>query len=176
METNYDFKSTKYWSQSLLKLFKGCAADVKAAIEQPDEPSQAMIEGTVFHAMIEKDFSKFATFDPDERPEPDKTFASKLNKEWKQSFYDLAQKENRVVVDTETYNNLEKMIFKLWESEIYRNIIKIPFLGAEKFYQTELNGVGLKIKPDYLALSADEKTVFIVDWKKTREQLTTNPA
>ena len=175
METKYDFKSTKYWSISLLQKFLGCAADVKAEIEATDEPTDALIEGTAFHSMIEKDFSKFIVFNPEERPELDKNFGSKLNKEWKKSFYELAEKENRVVIDEDTYKNLEQMIYKLWESEIYKKLKSIPLVGVEQFYKTELNGIGLKCKPDHLSESADEQIVFCVDWKKTKEKLTSNP-
>ena len=171
----YNHKSTKYWSQSLLQKFLGSAADVKEAIESPDEPTAALIEGTVFHSLIEKDFSKFAILNENERPEPDKNFGSKLNKEWKNTFYEVAKEQSKVVINLETYDNLEKMIFKLWESEIYKRLMKIPFVGAEKHYQTKINGIGLKCKPDRLSLSADEKLVFCVDWKKTREELTSNP-
>ena len=171
----YNHKSTKYWSQSLLQKFLGSAADVKEAIEAPDEPTAALIEGSVFHAMIEKDFSKFVTFNPDLRPEPNKNFNSTLNKEWKQSFYDFAKSENKVIIDENDYLNLEKMIFKLWESEIYQRLMKIPFIDAEKHYKAKINGIGLKCKPDYLSLSADEKLVFCVDWKKTKDELTSNP-
>ncbi len=170
----YNHLSTENWTRSLLFEFQFSQTHVKAKIEAGEIKSDALLFGSAFHAAVEKK-PIHVVLNPDERPEPDKTFGSKLNKAWKAEFLQQAENDGKILLDLEEANKLQFMVKSLHNSEIFQKLQNVQFIGAEQYYKAELFGLKLKCKPDFLAYGKNKDVIICVDWKSTREKLTGNP-
>jgi hypothetical protein len=99
-------------SHSSLSWFKRSPAYFKWKVEHPEEVAEtpALIFGNLFHTMVlepDKVEERFFIFDQEQRPEKDKTMASKANKEWKALQVGLAK--NRYLISQSDFNNAQNM-------------------------------------------------------------------
>ena len=123
----------------------------------------AMQFGRVYHSVIAGE--KYAIIDEAQRPEPDKTFASKLNKEWKESIIQTAKNQKLDIVSAEDHIEIMGMIDILRANEIVQKINAFE-LRQEETFKAEVNGRKLKCKPDGLQIGRGEnKANLIIDWK-----------
>ena len=77
------------------------------------ESTPDTIFGDAVHTMLlepDEFYKKFIVIDKDERPEPDKTMASKANKEWKKELEEKAINEKKDVIDNIQFNILKAMV------------------------------------------------------------------
>ena len=159
-------------SAGLLKKFVRSPLKAKTAMDQPSEQSEALTLGSCFHEMMESpdEFYSFTVFNNDDRPEPDKTFGSKLNKQWKESIY----LDNDLVISSDQYETLKLMVESLKRSQFYKSLIGQKLESIEEGYYTEFGNNKAKCKPDALYNGADD-SIICVDWKTTAESLTASP-
>lgn len=109
---------------------------------------------------------KVEIFDADQRPEADKTFGSKLNKEWKQDFFDNAQSENKYVINKEGDNSfeiIECILDSVYRDAVIQKLIKNIDYQSSIFWTDEKTGLNLKTRPDVIK---SEKNA-IIDIKTT---------
>ena len=159
----------EYIASTLLKQYAKSPRKAKAYIDGEKQDTTAMMEGRIFHQMMDEDHS-FKVFDANDRPEPDKTFASKANKEWKASVYDT----DRDVIDMENYVRLDAMVQSVMNSKFYQTLQGVRLESQEEGYYSEVAGCKIKCKPDALYEGANGSIVCI-DWKTTSESLTSDP-
>jgi hypothetical protein len=79
--------------------------------------------GNLLHTLVlePKEYqNKFIVFNPEDRPEPTKSMASKLNKAWKQSF---EERNEGIVISLEQYNNALTMRDKLFKHKEITDIL-----------------------------------------------------
>lgn len=111
-------------------------------------------------ALLDRDSidSKVAVFDPDQRPESDKTFASKLNKEWKERFY--ADNSHKYIMNKKGPHSkeaLEHIFASVMADKIANAIIKHAQSQISCFW-TDKSGLKIKTRPD--CIIKDRKIVF----------------
>jgi hypothetical protein len=155
-------------SASLIKVAAKSLSKANEYINTPNKESEALIIGRCFHEMME-DKRDFLVFDESQRPEPGKTFASKLNKEWKS---EMMAKDGDIITLSQ-FQDLEKMAKNIKASKFYQGLGGTELEGIEsEFYHQFNNGNKAKCKPDALYKGADG-SLICVDWKTTSDQLTT---
>jgi len=165
---NY-YYNHEFVSATLLKQFAKSPTKAKAYMSESKSESEALKQGRCFHEMME-DKREFLVFDPDQRPEPGKTFASKENKLWKESMLS----RDGDIISLEQFQTLEAMVKKIKESKFYKGLQGTELEGIEKeFYHTFNNGNKAKCKPDALYNGADG-SIICVDWKTTADSLNTS--
>lgn len=97
-------------SPSALKSFRdfGPRGFIRYYCDPKTPPSTDMILGSAVDCFVltPDDFDKqFFILDPEERPEPEKTFAAKVNKEWKAKI--LEDNKDKEVLDKDTMMSIE---------------------------------------------------------------------
>ena len=121
--------------------------------------TDALDFGTAAHAFVlEPDLfhSEYHIFDEDNRPEPEKTFASKLNKAWKEGIY----KDHANVISSEDYQKLIEMKKYLF-SNFYAKYLLTKGVNELSHYIDVFEDVGCKFRPDSLHV----KKRIVVDYK-----------
>ena len=111
---------------------------------------------------------KVEIFDADKRPEPEKTFGSKLNKEWKQDFYDKAQSENKYVINAkgdQSFETIECILDSCYRDKTIQNVLKNIDYQSSIFWTDKDTGLNLKTRPDVIKSSKN----VIVDIKTTND-------
>ena len=157
-------KDYEYLSKSFLQQFSISPAHAKHYMENPPD-TDAMRFGRIYHAMIAGAVSEFALFDPAQRPELDKTFGSKLNKEWKETFILAAEKNGIDICTIEEHEQITSMISKLRDNEVVQQINAFDLVQEEAF-RTEIDGYKVKCKPDGLQIHrGTNKENLVIDWK-----------
>ncbi len=158
-------KDYEYMSKSFLTKFAISPAHAFHYMTQPQETTPAMTFGRVYHSIIAGDHGSYAVFDPDERPEGDKTMASKANKEWKAQFYEIAENNGLDVISAEEFGQITKMVARLKENPVVQKINSFD-LVQEKAFRAEIDGLKIKCKPDGLQIGRGEnKENLVIDWK-----------
>jgi len=163
---NY-YQNHEWVSASLLKVFAKSPAKAKAAMEEEQVKSEALLLGTAFHHLMETGKCEVNVFDPEERPEPTKNFGSKANKEWKESFGEC--------INIDQFIELNKMVAAVKASDFYKGLNGVKLESIEEGYYIEIAGNKAKCKPDALYEGADG-SIICVDWKTTAETLTGSAA
>ena len=142
----------QHLSYSKIKNLLISPAYFKYMVENPPEQTEALKFGQLYHKFIQTDGTMDLTvFDPDERPEPDKTFASKANKEWKASFPEDA-------INKELYDHICEMYNTLTFNPHLRRIWDAGGKN-EQWIEGEIDGVKFKGIADRI------NSNFIVDYK-----------
>lgn len=138
-----------YISASGLKKIKKSPLHFKEEIQQDTE---ALLFGSAYHTYIlepELFEKEIFVFNPLNRPEPDKTFASNLNKEWKNNIY----LQHKIVIDIEQFNQIKSMKERLFKNVYIRNLFKKGiaeqsiYIESKTFHDKDIQ---IKIRPDYL--------------------------
>lgn len=153
-------------SASLLKQYAKSPRKAQLSLTTEMKPTEALILGSCFHEMMENK-QTFVVFNEDYRPEPTKTFASKLNKEWKQEFF----ANNDLVITQSQYGELLDMVQSVKQSQFYRGLQTTRLESIEGGYYFDFPEYRAKCKPDALFNGADG-SIVCVDWKTTNETLT----
>lgn len=103
-------------------------------------------------------------FDESKRPQLDKTFSSKENKEWKESFFS----KNGYIINQsgkESVDTISEMLKACWSDEIIQGLLKNTDYQASCFWTDAKTGIKLKTRPDVCNIN---KTVLI-DIKTTTD-------
>ena len=118
------------------------------------------------------DHSEFADkveiFDETQRPEPDKTFGSKLNKEWKQNFIDKAQQENKYVIPksgNDSFETVECLLDSCYRDKTIQALLKNVEYQSSIFWTDKNTGLNLKTRPDVIK----SRKNAIIDVKTTTD-------
>lgn len=148
-------KAPAYISNSQLNAFRRSPAHWVHYITSPKEQTDAMIRGSLAHAIsLEQPLDKFFVFNPDERPEPDKTFGSNKNKEWKAAIYEA--NAGKMVIDTVTLAECKAMRDALYnEPEAHK------YLTGEYEAKLEWQCLGL----NFMGIRDISSDTYIVDLK-----------
>lgn len=148
-----------YLSFSRLKNMAISPAYFKWCEENPKGETPAMRFGKRYHEFIEKMGKiNWPIYDPEDRPEPDKTMASKLNKEWAAGFGEDA-------VHIDEYRTIQAMYLRL-VSDPYVSKILAQDGKAEMKVEFEIEGVNFKGILDRV------NDRFFIDWKTIGKQPT----
>lgn len=152
-------------SNSAMGDLKKCPAYFKWRQENPMGHKDAFDLGSLVHCIVLEPLEvekRFAMFSTDARPEPDKTMASKLNKEWKAEFIKL--NEFKIVMEQSEWNEAYAMSNSVRKAA--GELLTNPENVFEKTILWERDGVEMKGKIDIWNPN------FLVDIKTTRA---TNP-
>lgn len=159
------YDNHEFVSASLLKVAANSMTKAKNYIQSNDE-TEALVLGRCFHEMME-DKKNFIVYNENSRPEPDKTFGSKLNKAWKAEI--MASEADIITLDQ--YLNLSNAAKAIKESNFYKGLQGTELEGIEKeFYHTFPTGNKAKCKPDAL-YNGKDGSLICVDWKTTADSL-----
>jgi len=103
-------------------------------------------------------------FDESKRPQKDKTFSAKENKEWKDSFMNI---DGYVINQNgkESVDTIKEMLKACWEDEIIQRLLKNTDYQTSCFWTDTKSGIKLKTRPDICNIN---KTVLI-DIKTTTD-------
>ena len=117
--------------------------------------------GTMVHTSIltpELFDGKYVVFNPEDRPNPDQTFAAKVNKEWKDRQFALAEARGQTVVDKERQEDFETLMDAFFASP-YANLLD-PTNNShplvEQSIYTTLMGLEVKVRIDHLTQYINE--------------------
>lgn len=148
-------------SNSSMGDLKKCPAYFKWRKENPIGHKPAFDLGSLVHCMVLEPLEvegRFAMFSTDARPEPDKTMASKANKEWKAEF--VKMNEFKTVIEFDVWNKALAMSNSVRQAagELLTNEENV----FEKTILWERDGVEMKGKIDIYNPN------FLADIKTTR--------
>jgi len=161
MTTQSYHSDYEYLSKSFLTKFALSPLHAFEYMNAEKKDSEAMRFGRVYHAIIAGLSNEYLVFYPELRPEPDKTFASTLNKAWKAEI----EASHNDVISVEDYNEILTMLSRLKENEIVRKINAFSLLQEEAFRAT-IEGRKIKCKPDGLQIHRGKNNEnLVIDWK-----------
>jgi hypothetical protein len=154
-------KDFEYLSKSFLTKFSLSPLHAFEYMTAEKKDSEAMRFGRVYHAVIAGLNDEYCIFDPELRPEPDKTFASTLNKTWKAEI----EANYNDVISKEDHDEILTMLSRLKENEIVKKINAFSLLQEEPF-RAVVEGRKIKCKPDGLQIHRGKNNEnLIIDWK-----------
>lgn len=110
--------------------------------------------------------AKVAVFDDNKRPEPNKTYGAKVNKEWKEHFYLV--NADKYVISLSDFHLIETMVQDCKKNKRISDILK----GAQmqdSFYWEHETGIRLKSRPDLWKPVGTNKEIIIVDVKSAAD-------
>ena len=148
-----------YIGSTGLRQYLKSPAHYRYNCDNPKPPTPDMVLGSGYHTLIlepDKFDDRYYILDTNRRPEPDKTFASKLNKEWREGEITAVANSGLVTLDTETISTLYAMLEIMRQSEAY-TLLKGVF--EAEYYSDKFHGCKVKIKPDC------HNDKFIIDLK-----------
>jgi len=154
----------EYISASGLKKIKISPLHFK---EQQTKETEALLFGSAYHTYIlEPDLfeKEYFIFDPLKRPEPDKTFASNANKEWKNNIY----LQYPHVIDADDFKTIKAMKDRLFRHTYTKHLLTKGIAESSHYYEIDTKYAGkvnVKIRPDYLK----PKKRIIIDLKTTND-------
>jgi len=150
-----------YISITTLKRYKQSPLHKKEYVREP--PTPALIFGAAAHCFIlepkEIFEHKYFVYNPDQRPNPDKTFQNTQNKMWQ--IEQQSRAEGREILDLPQFLQMKMMKKRLMADFYCRSLITKGL--AEQGFFTKMNGVKVKVKPDYLKDNA------IIEYKTIRD-------
>lgn len=159
-------------SRSTLKSFVRSSKTGAFEFENKKEiTSDALNFGRAFHLIMESldEYEKqVVIYDEMKRPEPDKTFASKLNKQWKDEFFAKAE----TVITQEENIIIHNMRDEVMKTEFYKRAFKgkgIQSITFEKDFYANVDGLELKALCDVAIEYGDR--IICIDWKTTTSTL-----
>lgn len=172
----YHENKTHLSASSIKEAFKSLA-HFKDYLDRPKERKVHFDFGNAFELSItdEKAFTKScAVFDPSDRPEADKTFASKLNKEWKASFYD--GNKGKYIIPSEGNDSLDTLT--LCKASLFKHRAAVALLKDAE-YQTTIfwtcptTGLKLKTRPDFWKPKTKDRSAVVTDLKTDKDSEST---
>lgn len=137
-------------ASQLKKIASTSLAHFKFERENPKEQTPALIFGSAYHTLIlepEKFADEYFTLDRDAMPKPESDFRNSENKAWKEKT--IAENEGKIFLSNEDFATLYEMKAAL---ELYPNFIFLLKNGvAEESYFAEIDGMGVRVRPDYVS-------------------------
>lgn len=139
---------------------------------EPVEPMGVLDFGSAIHTMVfepELFASEILVMDLNDKPEPDKTFASKLNKEWKQNWIESSRALGKPLIDNDQRDTIDAMKAALLADPFIRKHLEDPTGVAERSYYVDYKIPGtdrvvkIKARPDWETDSA------IFDYKSVKD-------
>ena len=115
----------------------------------PRKESDAFEIGKAFELALlehEKVESEIAVLNEDNRPEPTKTMASKLNSSWKKQFE--LDNEEKIIISKDNWGMIEQMVRGVAENTTLDSMIGLCSSQVSIYWQDEETGVKLKTRPD----------------------------
>ena len=171
IETYHENK-THFSASSIKEAFKS-NAHFKAYLEKENVRQSYFDFGNAFELSIqsEPEFKKnVAVFDDNDRPEPNKTYGSTLNKEWKTNFY--KDNENKLIIPVNGANSLD--VLTVCKDSLYSHHAAVSLLKNSE-YQTTIfwtcseTGLKLKTRPDFWKPSTSKRTAIVTDLKTDKD-------
>lgn len=104
-----------------------------------------------------------AIYNEDERPEPDKTFGTKANKEWKDNFYLINR--GKYIISKNDYAQIEVMLSACYENAVINKLIQNIEYQYSCFWTCPETGLKFKTRPDIARVN---KSV-LVDVKTSKD-------
>jgi predicted peroxiredoxin len=163
--------------RSLLLPFSISPLAGATALTLPKKNTDAMLFGRAFHAMMEgqKSFEMdFRVFDDREVCEQiggAKPRSTTKYREWLDS-----QTDGRESIALEDFFSISKMVANIKASKFYENTVTASAsasVGFEVPFYATIDGLDFKCLAD--CVIEREKSILVIDWKKTRLQLTPSP-
>lgn len=145
------------WSYSFLKNFKVSPLQARAYLLREEKPpTPALIFGRLFHSvMADQVDEEFIIYNELDRPEQDKSMASKANKSWKMEFYE----DGRTVVSEDDHALALQM----------RQAVEMHPFGKKLL---EWSGVNEQVFENNKYRCRADKVIhdkqLIIDWKSTQ--------
>lgn len=153
-------KNQDHFTRSYLVDFLKSPLHAKTQLEAEDTATPALLFGQAYHALIAGTFFQdFYVLDEANRPEPDKTMASNLNKAWKA---EIAAKHT--IISQDDFERLLAMKTQLESNEYVKRMNAFQF-NQEIVICAEIDGYKLKCKPDCII----RERSLLVDWKTTTD-------
>ena len=118
--------------------YKKSKGERKAHLDFGNAFELALVEPSKFN-------EKVKVFDADERPEPDKNFGSKANKEWKAGFFD----DSRLIINKngdESLDTIQAMVSSCFSDNTIRSLVGKGEYQNSFFWAR--HGMELKTRPD----------------------------
>lgn len=164
----YHGNKTHLSASSIKESFKSLA-HFKHYLNKKQEKKIYFDFGNAFELSItdDKEFvENVAIFDKDNRPEPNKTFASKTNKEWKNKFN--IDNANKLIINfdgDESINTIISMKESLYKHPACVAILKNANYQTSIFWTDKETGLKLKTRPDFWKPATKNRTAIITDLK-----------
>lgn len=117
--------------------------------------------GNLFELWLTEPFEleeKCVVFNENDRPEKEKTMASKLNKDWKANFYE--ENDEKIIVTQSEFDHVESMVRETLKDSLIANLVSKSIFQASVFW-TDMNGLKVKTRPDLLIEFGDGKVIII---------------
>ena len=150
-------KIPDYISNSQLNAFRKSPAHWVHYVTEKKAPTEAMIKGSLAHALaLKQPLDRFYFLDVKERPEPNKTFASNLNKAWLKQIEEQCAELKQEIVYPETLDECTKMV-----ESLYRDKIAVRYLEGQFEAKLEWMSMGLK----FMGIRDISSDTFIADLK-----------
>lgn len=160
METENYHKNQEWFTRSYLVDFLKSPLHAKTQLEAEDTTTPALLFGQAYHALIAGTFFRdFYVLDEANRPEPDKTMASNLNKAWKA---EIAARHTIIMNDL--FETMAQMAAVLKSNEYVKRMNAFQF-NQEIAIMATIDGYKLKCKPDCIIAERS----LLVDWKTTTD-------
>lgn len=152
-----DFKLPDYISNTQLNAFRRSPAHWVHYVTEKKEPTDAMIKGAYAHCIaLKQSPDRFFILDEEARPEPEKTFGSKLNKAWLEEIYSSCTALKKQVVDARMVADVTNMVEALYDDPEARKYLAGDYEARLEWKCLGLNFMGIR------DISSDE---YIVDLK-----------
>ncbi len=152
-----DFKLPEFISNTQLNAFRKSPAHWKHYVTEKKAPTDAMIKGSLAHALaLKQPLDRFFLLDESARPEPQKTFGSKLNKAWLEEIYNSCAALKKEVVDAKMLTECEAM-----KEALYNDPEARKYLEGDYEARLEWNCLGLK----FCGIRDISSPTYIVDLK-----------
>lgn len=160
-----EYDKIKAINNSKLKYFKRSPEHFQHILNFPEPRKDHFAFGVAFHIYVlepQKFKNEVLVFDPDLRPEPEKTFGSNQNKAWKEDIYSRAEKDGVEIITKDEYDTIQKMAEKLYSNHQAREIVEF---SRNKFEVLQKwNWKKTKCK----ALIDIKNEIFLADLKTTQ--------
>lgn len=177
-EPDYYNLPNTFISQSSLKVFIRNSLDYKHQFIDGNNGwtgSAASQLGSLVHCLLLEPQlvdQQYFVYDEGQRPEPDKTMASNLNKAWKAAMEGGAKESGTTIVGQEVYNKADAMLQVICEHELAAQYFfltddLIALTEQAIFWQNDCSELPLKSKLDKLLINVAEGTAIVVDYKTT---------
>ena len=179
-EPDYYNLPNTFISQSSLKVFIRNSLDYKHQFIDGNNGwtgSAASQLGSLVHCLLLEPQlveQQYFVYDEGQRPEPDKTMASNLNKAWKAAMEGGAKESGTTIVGQEVYNKADAMLQVIcgtWQGNYFGwdpdDAADVPLRELAIFWQNDCSELPLKSKLDILWVNAAEGTATVVDYKTT---------
>lgn len=140
--------------------------------KQNQERKKAFDMGNAFEALLiepHKYKSEVAVFDEAKRPEPEKTFATKGNREYKNNFFEANAAKSIITKDEEKV--IKKMIKSVKETTLFFQLLKNAakvYVQPSLFWTDKETKVKFKSRPDIVVEFADG-SAYVIDVKTAED-------